>query len=79
MLSLTACPEPGCDAPAEIVDRVTLPSTDQPVEHARIRCVRRHWFLLPLSMLRSPPQDVPAPRSGHVATSVRAVLPESGR
>jgi hypothetical protein len=48
MLSLTACPEPGCDAPAEIVDRCAVGSTDGPIEHVRIRCVRRHWFFLPV-------------------------------
>ena len=47
MLSLTACPEPDCRAPAEIIDRFTVPSTDGPVEHARLQCLHRHWFLLP--------------------------------
>jgi hypothetical protein len=64
MLSLTACPEPGCEAPAEIADRVTMPSTDGPVEHARICCLHRHWFVLPVSMLRSPRQDGRPTRSG---------------
>jgi hypothetical protein len=67
MLSLTVCPEPGCVAPAEIVDRFVQGSTDGPIEHVRIRCVRRHWFLLPVAMLadaagrsRTPARD---PRS----------------
>jgi len=51
MLSLTVCPEPGCHAPAEIVDRCAMGSTDGPVEHVRIRCVRRHWFFLPAAAL----------------------------
>ncbi|HEU5107078.1 MAG TPA: hypothetical protein VFT95_00735 [Micromonosporaceae bacterium] len=51
MLSLTACPEPGCDAPAEVLDRLALPSTDGPVEHARVRCLHRHWFVLPVATL----------------------------
>jgi hypothetical protein len=49
MLSLTVCPEPGCAAPAEIVDRSAMESTGGPVEHVRIRCVRRHWFFLPVA------------------------------
>jgi hypothetical protein len=68
MLCLTACPEPGCTAPAEIVDRLTLPSTDAPTEHAKVRCSQRHWFMLPLSMLHSPRLGERAPRSGRAAT-----------
>lgn len=67
MLSLTACPEPGCDAPAEIVDRRTLPSTGGPIEHAQIRCLRKHWFLLPVAMLRSP-HPTPATPAPHPIT-----------
>jgi hypothetical protein len=48
---LTACPE--CSATAEVTDRVLLDSTDGPVEHARIRCVRRHWFYMPTAGLES--------------------------
>jgi hypothetical protein len=51
MLSLTVCPEPGCGAPAEIVDRCAMGSTDGPIEHVRIGCVRRHWFFLPAATL----------------------------
>jgi hypothetical protein len=66
MLCLTACPEPGCTAPAEIVDRRTLPSTDAPTEHVKVRCSQRHWFVLPVSMLRSP-----RPVSGRLDRSAR--------
>jgi hypothetical protein len=48
-LDLVVCPE--CAAPAEVVDRFPLPSTDGDVEHARIRCLYRHWFLLPVASL----------------------------
>jgi hypothetical protein len=51
-MDLTRCPD--CDAPAEVVDRFVLESTDGPVEHARVRCVRRHWFLLPVRTLHRP-------------------------
>jgi hypothetical protein len=46
---LTACPE--CGAPAEITEAVLLESTDGPVEHARVVCVHRHWFLMPSDRL----------------------------
>ncbi len=49
-MELTPCPE--CHAPAEIVGREVWSSTDGPVEHARVRCVRRHFFCLPTERLR---------------------------
>ena len=48
-LDLVVCPE--CSAPAEVVDRFALASTDGPVEHAKVRCLARHWFLLPVTAL----------------------------
>jgi hypothetical protein len=56
MMDTTVCPE--CAGPAEVLDRTVLESTDGPVEHARILCVRRHRFFLPLSMLGSEPGPV---------------------
>lgn len=50
-MDLTTCPE--CGAPAEVRDRHVLDSTDGPVEHARIRCVQRHHFFLPVERLSS--------------------------
>lgn len=41
-LRIVACPEPGCDAVAEIVDRHTLHSTDGPVSMVRTRCIGKH-------------------------------------
>jgi hypothetical protein len=43
-MDATTCP--GCGAPAEVTDRDVLESTDGPIEHVRVVCVRRHWFLL---------------------------------
>ena len=43
-LDLVVCPD--CSAPAEVVDRFTLPSTDGPAEHVKVRCLHRHWFVL---------------------------------
>jgi hypothetical protein len=48
-LDLVVCPE--CAAPAEVVDRFTLPSTDGDVEHVKVQCLVRHWFLLPTAGL----------------------------
>lgn len=39
------CPE--CCACAEVVRREWLASTDGPVEHLVVHCVRRHIFFLP--------------------------------
>ena len=48
-LELVVCPE--CTAPAEVVDRFTMIGTDGLVEHVKIRCLLRHWFLLPVASL----------------------------
>jgi hypothetical protein len=52
MLSIAiACPDPTCQAPAHIVERWTLGSTDGPVEHVKTTCVRGHWFTPTLDSL----------------------------
>jgi hypothetical protein len=48
-LDLTSCPE--CGAPADVVERFVLTSTDGPVEHARVHCAGGHWFLLSVATL----------------------------
>lgn len=45
----TTCPE--CGAIAEVLWREELESTSGPIEHAKIQCLFRHHFLLPVSML----------------------------
>ncbi|CAN7448101.1 hypothetical protein LJR027_002787 [Terrabacter sp. LjRoot27] len=57
-LDTTTCPE--CGALAEVTERAVLESTDGPVEHARVQCVARHWFLLPAASLTSPSAPTPA-------------------
>jgi hypothetical protein len=52
MLDTTCCPE--CGALAEIQWRSVMDGTDGPVEHAKILCVARHWFLLPVEALVVP-------------------------
>ena len=51
-MDTTLCPE--CGTLAEVLWRDVLESTDGPVEHAKIVCVDRHWFLMPVSSLATP-------------------------
>jgi hypothetical protein len=48
-MDMTLCPQ--CGALAEVRWRDVAESTDGPVEHAKVVCVRRHWFLLPVAWL----------------------------
>jgi hypothetical protein len=48
-METTTCPE--CDAPAEVRGRSVWESTDGPVEHVRVECIRRHWFLMSVASL----------------------------
>jgi hypothetical protein len=57
---LTVCPE--CSAPAEVTEVVALASTDGPVDHARVICVRRHRFFMPADRLVSPVAAEPVRR-----------------
>jgi hypothetical protein len=43
MTQFVSCPEPGCQAIAEIVARWVWPSTDGPVEHVKTHCLCGHW------------------------------------
>jgi hypothetical protein len=52
LMELTTCPE--CGNAAEIKWRDVLESTDGPIEHVKIVCVERHWFLMPTASLNSP-------------------------
>jgi hypothetical protein len=54
MLDLTACPEPGCMSPAEIIERFAMGSTGGPMEHVRTRCLYKHHFFMPVEKLASP-------------------------
>jgi hypothetical protein len=56
MLDLIVCPEPTCEAIAEIVDRFVLESTDGPLEMARTLCLHRHIFMLPTLRVHRDPQ-----------------------
>ncbi len=50
------CPE--CGAPAEIVDRFVLDSTDGPFEHLKLRCVTGRRFTVPTGGRRVPPAAI---------------------
>ena len=54
----TTCPQ--CGQVAEIVWRAVLPSTDGPVEHSYVRCLHRHWFLMPSADLPTPSVATPS-------------------
>jgi hypothetical protein len=60
-LELVGCP--ACAAPAEVVERFVLNSTDGPIEHATVRCADRHRFTVLVERLTSgQPQDQGAGR-----------------
>lgn len=66
-MEFTSCPE--CEALAEVEWRDVLESTDGPIEHAKIRCVQRHWFLLPVAALA-------ASRQPAVTVAAEVIAPE---
>ena len=51
-MDFTTCPE--CGNAAEIQWRDVFESTDGPVEHAKVMCVDRHSFLLPVASIAAP-------------------------
>lgn len=50
---IVACPE--CSMTAALQWDGRLKSTDGPVDHVRIICVNRHWFLMPADTLNEHP------------------------
>lgn len=64
-MDFTTCPE--CGVQAEIEWRAVLESTDGPVEHAKVRCSNRHWFLLPVASLERPRRSAVAATMGRSA------------
>jgi hypothetical protein len=69
-MQFTQCPEPACGAPAEIVDRFVLRSTDGAVEHVKVLCLHGHWFMLPAFLLAA----AGGPEAGGKAASEPAPL-----
>jgi len=69
-MDATLCPE--CGALAEVLWRAVIEGTDGPVEHAKVSCVRRHWFLLPVASLERPVPVAPVRRVPSRAANVHA-------
>jgi hypothetical protein len=61
-LELTTCPE--CGAPAEVIKRFVLSSTDGPVEHVKTRCVTGPWFTYPATAIDAAPRGGSRPLLG---------------
>jgi predicted transcriptional regulator len=63
-MDLTLCPK--CSEVSEVQWLTVIDSTDGPVDHAKIFCVNRHWFFLPVASLSEnsscPEEVVPAGR-----------------
>jgi hypothetical protein len=55
-LRIAGCPE--CGAPAEVISEGLVASTDGPIELVRVRCVHRHWFLMPADRLAVPDEPI---------------------
>lgn len=58
-----------CGLPAEIEDRYSMRSSDGPLDSAKIRCPRGHWFNGPLDSLILPSSQAQA------SPQARASLP----
>ena len=70
-MTLLPCPE--CGVPAEVPDRISLPSTDGPIDHLAMSCVAGHHFNLASDRLPSQSQQELA-QIGHCSRE-RAKMP----
>jgi hypothetical protein len=52
---IVACPE--CSMPAALQRGNRVESTDGLIDHIRITCANRHWFLMPADTLNEHPQN----------------------
>jgi hypothetical protein len=70
-----------CGLPAEVTDRVTMRSTDGPVEILKISCPAGHWFNGPLESLtrHAAPPAASEPDAAKTASQVAAVTAGPGR
>jgi hypothetical protein len=41
-----------------VISEGLVASTDGPIELVRVRCVRRHWFLMPADRLAVPDEPI---------------------
>lgn len=63
-MELTSCPE--CGAAADVVWRFCEEGTDGPVEHVKLQCINRHWFLGASAALLARPRRSAAPTAGAI-------------
>jgi hypothetical protein len=56
-LDIVACFE--CAATAAVQGRGPVESTDGPLDHVRITCVNRHWFMMAADMINERSQGPP--------------------
>lgn len=61
-LEIVGCPQ--CAAPAEVVDRWSMPSNDGTFEMVKVMCVLRHWFTVPRTQLSRPAAPEPHHQDG---------------
>ncbi|GAB2689585.1 hypothetical protein [Thalassiella azotivora] len=59
-MDLTVCPE--CGLPAEVEWRQTVPHRDDGSGLVKLRCLSRHWFLMPSGRLLRLPERPEAVR-----------------
>ena len=64
-----------CGLPAEIQDRYLASSTDGPLESAKIRCPRGHWFNGPIEFLTWGKDRLQPPARQQAATASDPVAP----
>jgi hypothetical protein len=57
-----------CGLPAEVETRYTMRSTDGPLESAKIRCPRGHWFNGPIASLTLDSTDRPGPGTARASS-----------
>ncbi|MBV8539406.1 MAG: hypothetical protein JO364_15620 [Pseudonocardiales bacterium] len=50
---IVACPE--CSMTATMQQGNRVESTDGPIDHVRVTCANRHWFLMPADTLNERP------------------------
>jgi hypothetical protein len=66
-MTIVICPEPGCAAPAEVLDRWTFASTDGPLVHLKTRCLHGHCLTPRLDQVISAVQEPVVARSDAAA------------
>jgi hypothetical protein len=77
-ITIVACPDPECGAPATIGARWTWPSTDGPVEHVQTLCLNGHCYTQAQPKATAP-WPVPSGSSIRARTSISPSSPGADR